>query len=379
MLNVEWLKQQFQTHFSKQPQVIVRAPGRINLIGEHTDYNQGLVLPMAINRYVWMAGSSRSDHRIIAHSFDFQNQAEFSLENNIPARSGMWIEYIAGIANSFIQQGFAIQGADIFFAGEVPIGAGLSSSAALEMATARMLSALWNIPWHGPTMAKLGQQAENQWVGVNCGIMDQMISACGKSNHALFLDCKDLVMLQVPFPSSIAVVVLDTSTRRDLSQSNYNTRREECLETAQKCKVLSLRELSIAQFEHLRPNLSDVLQKRGRHVISENQRVLEAVEALRSNDPIMLGKLLNQSHQSLRDDFEVCNDALNTMAIQAQQLGCYGARMTGAGFGGCCIALVEAAQAESFVEQVHQQYAQATGLTPKIYICHSVNGAEKLT
>lgn len=367
---------EFERYYGASPAHIVRAPGRVNLIGEHTDYNDGFVLPMAIDRAVWIALRPRGDQYVIVYSLDFDQTVEFSLET-MKNENSAWAEYVKGVAWALRDAGHTLQGWEGVIAGDVPIGAGLSSSAAMELATARAFAETSGLTWDAVTMAKLGQRAENQWVGVNCGIMDQMISASGKANHALLIDCRSLETQLVPLPSDTVVVVLDTATRRELVGSAYNERRAQCEAAARFFGVKALRDVSVARFEARADQLDEVTRRRARHVVTENERTLQAADAMHRGDAVELGHLMNASHVSLRDHFEVSSKELNAMVECAlQQDGCYGARMTGAGFGGCAVALVRAAAADTFSISVTQCYQDATGITPNIYICVASNGAE---
>ncbi|MGA2035600.1 MAG: galactokinase [Thermoguttaceae bacterium] len=368
----------FAQHFSTQPRWIVRAPGRVNLIGEHTDYNDGFVLPLAIDRAIWIALRPRDDARVLVHSIDYDQSGEFSLVDLKHERAG-WIEYLKGVAWSLSDAGRPLKGWEGVLAGDVPLGAGLSSSAALEMATARAFSAVSGFPWDPPAMALLGQRAENKWIGVNCGIMDQMISASGREGHAMLLDCRSLQTQPAPLPAGVAVVVLDTSTRRGLVDSAYNERRAQCEAAARFFQVKALRDVTLAQLQQSDGQLDETTHRRARHVISENERTLRAVEVMRCGDVQKLGQLMNQSHASLRDDYEVSSDALNAMVECAQaQPACYGARMTGAGFGGCAVAIVPSEAAQEFVAATAAAYQARTGHTPAVYVCRATNGAEVL-
>ncbi len=368
--------QEFERRYGEMPRAVVRAPGRVNLIGEHTDYNDGFVLPMAIDRAVWIALRPRDDGMVMAHSLDFDQTATFSLDA-IKKEATTWAEYLKGTAWALQQAGYALTGWDGVIAGDVPIGAGLSSSAAIEMAAARAFSVASDFSWDAATMAKLGQRTENQWIGVNSGIMDQMISAAGKAGHALLIDCRSLDTQLVPLPANTLVVVLDTATRRGLVDSAYNERRAQCEAAARFFNVKALRDVTVEQFESQSSQLDEVTRRRARHVISENKRTLQAAEAMRQGDAKTLGRLMNASHDSLRDDFEVSSKELNVIVECALwQDGCYGARMTGAGFGGCAVALVSADAAETFVTSVAQCYREATGITPNLYVCRATNGAE---
>lgn len=371
---------EFEHRFGSSPQVVVRAPGRVNLIGEHTDYNDGFVLPMAIDRAIWVAARPRDDQAVVCHSLDFGQVVEFTLgevrENTAHKRSE-WHEYLRGVAWVLQGAGYELRGWEGVMAGDIPVGAGLSSSAALEMATARLFAAVSGLPWDPPAMAKLGQKAENEWVGVNCGIMDQMISALGKAGHALLIDCRSLETEVVPLPPDTAVVVLDTATRRGLIGSAYNERRAQCEEAARLFGVPALRDVSVETFEAHADRLDEVTRRRARHVITENARTLQAVEAMRRGDAVAMGRLMNESHVSLRDDFEVSSRELNQMVECAlRQPACYGARMTGAGFGGCAVALVRAGAAYAFAASVAECYRSATGIAPSIYVCAATDGAE---
>jgi galactokinase len=376
----EKVTQEFKHRFGAPPGFVVRAPGRVNLIGEHTDYNDGFVLPMAIDRAVWIALRPRGDRRVVCHSLDLDQAVPFSLEDigeDIQNEGTGWAEYLKGVAWALQEASYALQGWEGVMAGDVPIGAGLSSSAALEMATARVFAVTSGLPWDAPTMAKIGQRAENAWVGVNCRIMDQMISAAGVAGHALLIDCRSLETQAVPLPPGTAVVVLDTATRRGLVDSAYNERRAQCEAAARFFDVPALRDVSVAQFQAQADRLDDVTRRRARHVVTENERTLQATEAMRRGDAAELGQLMNGSHASLRDDFEVSSDELNAMVACAhRQQACYGARMTGAGFGGCAVALVPADAAHDFAAAVAACYQAATALTPNVYVCAATSGAE---
>jgi galactokinase len=366
---------EFAPRFGSPPSAIVRAPGRVNLIGEHTDYNDGFVLPMAIDRAIWIALRPRPDRLVVVHSLDFAETAEFDLDR-LEKQSG-WIEYLKGVAWALQQDAYRVHGFDAVVAGDVPIGAGLSSSAAWELAAARAFAVTSGFTWDATQMALVGQRAENQWVGMNCGIMDQMISAAGQADHALLIDCRSLETQPVPLPPGIVVLVLDTATRRGLVDSAYNERRSQCEAVAKFFSVKALRDVTLDQLNEKRDLLDRVAYRRARHVISENERTLQAADAMKRGETIELGQLMQLSHMSLRDDFEVSSRELNVMVECAErQSGCYGARMTGAGFGGCAVALVRQNAAEAFSSSIATEYQAATGLTPNIYICTAANGAE---
>ncbi len=376
-METQTLAQLFKTYFNANPEFIVRAPGRVNLIGEHTDYNDGFVLPMAIDRAVWIALSPRTDSQIRIHSLDLETDSAFDLHSLTKGEG--WAEYPKGVAYELQKAGHVLKGCDAVMTGDVPSGAGLSSSAAVELATARAFATICNITWDAAQMAKLSQKAENEWVGVNCGIMDQMASAASKEGYALFLDCRTLEYQHAPLPKNISVVILDTSTRRGLVDSAYNERRSQCEEAARWFGVKALRDVSVEDFERKtkeESGLSEIAARRARHIVTENARVLEDVEVMKAGNVKRLGELFNASHISLRDDFEVTNEALNQIVECAQeQPGCYGARMTGAGFGGCAVALVQEEKAEEFTHAVSAAYRQKSGLDASVYVCKASEGA----
>ncbi|MCC5849641.1 MAG: galactokinase [Verrucomicrobia bacterium] len=368
----------FVNHFGGEPDIVVTAPGRVNLIGEHTDYNGGFVMPMAIDRAMFMAIRYRRDDNVVLLSADFNHKARFNLKK-FKYIKPHWCEYIKGVAHALQQRNLTLRGWDGAMLGNVPRGSGLSSSAALELAAAKAFSEVSNFPWDPVDMAVAGQEAENNWVGVNCGIMDQMISACGKAGHAYLLDCRSLKGEHVPLPEGVRVVILDTATRRGLVDSAYNERRSQCEEAAKFFGVELLRDVSPETFFDRADELPELTRRRARHVITEDQRTLAAAEAMRAGDSVTLGRLMHESHVSLRDDFEVCNDALNTMVECAMaHPGCLGARMTGAGFGGCAVALVQEEAAADFEREVAAAYLEATQLEPAVYVCVATDGARRL-
>ncbi len=360
------------------PEFLVRAPGRVNLIGEHTDYNDGFVLPLAIERAVWIALSANGTPLVQVTALDKQESGTIDLKAF--ARGGpSWLEYLRGSAFALHHAGGALQGWTGSVAGDVPLGAGLSSSAAVELATLRAFAAVGNIPWDAPAMALLGQRAENAWVGVNCGIMDQMISATGADGHAVLIDCRTLGLSAVPMPRDVVVVVMDTSTRRGLMDSAYNERREQCEAAAKHFGVNALRDVSLGRFQAEAGALDELTRRRARHVVTENARTVEAAQALRAGDAKRVGELMDQSHESLRDDFEVSSAALNAIVSISRPLpGCLGARMTGAGFGGCAVALVEKQLATAFSAQVLAEYTRQTGSTAELYVTTAQPGASVL-
>ena len=367
----------YRERFGSEPTAVVRAPGRVNLIGEHTDYNDGFVLPMAIDRAIWMAIRLRDDDKILLHSVDFPDPVEFSL-NDIQHRNG-WGEYVAGVAWALKNAGYQLAGWEGVMLSNIPIGAGLSSSAALELAVARAFSVAGKWDFEPQNRALIGQQAENEWVGANTGIMDQMIIASAQANHALMIDCRDLSTQQIPLPAGIKIVIMDTATRHSHTDSGYNERREQCETAAAHFGISHLRDVTLAEFNLVADELDVLPGKRARHVISENERVLQAAQAMAVGDAQKMGLLMNASHTSMRDDFEITNDELNIMVELAQlESGCYGARMTGGGFGGCAVALVQDVATDTFVQEINAAYESKTGLKPEIYICKASSGVEVL-
>ena len=357
----------------------MRAPGRVNLIGEHTDYNDGFVLPMAIDRALWIALAPRSDGRVLAHSLDFNTAVDVALDNLQHQPDG-WPEYLRAVAWALQEAGHQLQGWQGVMAGDVPIGSGLSSSAALELAVARAFQAVSGFAWSPPAIARCAQRAENEWVGMNCGIMDQMISAAGVADSALLIDCRSLETAQVPLPPDSVVVVMDSVTRRGLVDSAYNERRAQCEAAAQHFGAAALRDVDEATFAQQADALDALTRRRARHVISENARTLAAAAAMRSGDAQQLGQLMNASHDSLRDDFEVSAAALDALVDCARaRPGCFGARMTGAGFGGCAVALLQKDAVPAFIPAVERCYEAATGRAPILYVCQPAPGASALT
>ncbi|NQU11412.1 galactokinase [bacterium] len=367
---------EFRRRFGVAPAAVVRAPGRVNLIGEHTDYNEGFVLPMTLDRATWIALQARPDRQVNLHSLNHDQTTTLHLDALAKA-PGRWAEYPKAVAWALQEAGYSLAGWDGVTDCDVPIGAGLSSSASFELAVARAFAAVSGFSWDPAVMARLGQHAENQWVGVNCGIMDQMISAAGQAGHALLIDCRSLATRAVPLPAGTAVVVLDTATRRGLVGSAYNERRAQCEAAARFFGVAALRDVSAVQFEANAGRLDELIRRRARHVVTENDRTVHAAAAMADDDPLRLGQLMNASHESLRTDFEVTNRELDAMVECARaSTACLGARMTGAGFGGCAVALVRAGAVAGFMAATGQGYRERTGLTPHLYVCRPTNGAE---
>ncbi len=360
---------------------VAAAPGRVNLIGEHTDYNDGWVLPMAIDRHVWVAFARRSDLTIRAHSVTFDDTCEIALDNLRFHRGSEWSSYVAGIAWALTQSGHSVSGADLMIDGNVPLGSGLSSSAALEMATALALCDASDIPWSAADMALLGQKVENEFVGVSCGIMDQFASASAEPSCALLLDCRSLEMEAVPFPDGTGIVVMDTGSRRKLTSSAYNERRSSCRTAVTILRdadptIEALRDVDRLLLDSVRPHMDDVTYRRASHVIDEMQRPRAMASALRMGNLELAGELMNESHASLRDLYEVSSFELDLMTELARRHpACFGARLTGAGFGGCAVALIATSGAESFIEEVEYSYRARVGLESELFASEPVGGA----
>jgi len=371
----EKVLQEFEERYGETAPTLVRAPGRVNLIGEHTDYNDGYAFPMAIDRAAWIALRPRDDGQVNLYALDFDTLVSFDLANIEKAPTSP-AEYIKGVAWAMQKVGFTLKGFDGVLGGDIPIGAGLSSSAALEMSVARAFAQISGIEWDAEAMAKLGQKAENQWVGVNSGLLDQLSSACGVANHALVMDFRSLEVNPIPLPEETVVAILNTNTSRELSSSGYNERRSQCEQAADLLGVESLRDLEMAALENTELQAQDVLFRRVKHILTENARVLATAEALQAGKAEEMGKLMDASHLSMRDDYEISSKELDIMVEAAREHpACYGSRMTGGGFGGCAIALIDENQVDDFVQATSQRYQERTGITPDVYVCCAVDGA----
>lgn len=365
----------FRATYGSNPEIIIAAPGRVNLIGEHTDYNEGFVLPAAIDRHVVLAASSRKDRSAQINALDFDERTEFSLDNLQRQTLIKWGNYQRGVAWALQSEGFALSGLNAVLTSDVPIGSGLSSSAAIELAICAAFQTLSHLQLDGVRRALICQKAENEFVGMRCGIMDQYIISLGRRNHALLIDCRDLHYTLVPLAPEANLVICDTKKRRGLVDSEYNTRRSECEQGAAFFGVRALRDVTPAMFASRETQLDQTVRRRCRHIISENQRVLDAVQALQAGDLIRFGGLMKESHVSLRDDYQVSCCELDTMVeIAWRQPGVLGARMTGAGFGGCTVNLVQNGYIAGFLQQVAREYQDATGLQPDIYVCTAEEG-----
>ncbi|WP_109371032.1 galactokinase [Proteus genomosp. 6] len=369
----------FSSIFGYAPTHFIQAPGRVNLIGEHTDYNDGFVLPCAINYQMVVAAAKREDNIIRVIAVDYQNEVdEFSLDNTIEfLPNKMWANYVRGVIHFLQQDNYSFHGMDIAISGNVPQGAGLSSSAALEVAIGQTLKTLYQLPISQKEIALNGQKAENQFVGCNCGIMDQLISACGEENHALLIDCRSLETSAVTMPENMVVMIINTNKKRGLVDSEYNTRRQQCEEAAQILNVTALRDATLEDLLAKKALMSDVVYRRARHVITENSRTLEAADALREGNLTTLSQLMMQSHHSMRDDFEITVKEVDSLVeIVKSVIGDRGGvRMTGGGFGGCVVALVTPDLVDKVIDSVKAQYEAKTGLKETIYVCSASQGA----
>jgi galactokinase len=356
--------------------IVVRSPGRVNLIGDHTDYNDGFVLPVAIDRYAHIAARVRSDETIVARSGAAEDTVSFDLRDLKPGGPA-WGEYLKGVLNAFDYVG---PGLDLLIASDVPLGAGLSSSAALELGIARIISLVAGWIWDPIAAARLCQRAENEWVGNACGIMDQLVVANATQDNALLIDCRSLETKSLPLPERAVVVVLDTRTRRRLVTSKYNERRQACARAAVAYGVHALRDVEVDSITDRPVGLSVEDWNRAEHVVFENARVLAAVRAMGSNDLTSVGRLMVESHNSLRDLFEVSTPELDRMVeLTLDEPGCFGARMTGAGFGGCAVALFDRSPADTAIPRIAANYRDATGIEPDVYRCRAAAGTSIIT
>jgi galactokinase len=372
----------FRWHFGEVPSLYL-APGRVNLIGEHTDYNDGFVMPAAIGFHTVVAARARQDRKVSAISEGYTGTLEFDLDQLPVERTGQWGDYVVGVAHVLEQSGCVLRGTNLLISGDIPQGAGLSSSASLEISVGYALLDIAQHPIDLTALAVQARRAENDFVGANCGIMDQFICAHGKEEHALFLDCRALQFEHIPV-GKVPLVICNTMVKHSISRGQYNSRRSECEQglrhvTKRFPHVITLRDATAEDVEACRDEMPEVLFRRCRHVVTENARVEQATTALRHGDLHAFGALMNQSHQSLRDDFEVSCVELDAVVELGRQIeGVYGVRMTGGGFGGCTIALMGMDSLEEFQAHVTRGYERAMGITPEIYVCYAASGAQKL-
>ena len=370
----------FTQKYNKQPELTVYAPGRVNIIGEHTDYNDGFVMPCAINYGTAIAGSKRADHIWNVYAADLDLEDTFSLNEDFPQSEQKWANYVRGVVK-FIQERCPQfkQGADLVISGNVPHSSGLSSSAALEVAMGKFCQQLSDLPLTHTEIALIGQKAENKFVGANCGNMDQLISALGQKDHLLMIDCRSLETQPTPVPKDVAVIIVNSNVPHDLVTGEYNTRRWQCEKAAEFFGVKALRDVSVEEFQKREAELialNALVAKRARHVVTENQRVLDAVEALKHNDLTKLGELMGQSHESMRDDFEITVPQIDYLVELAQLVigKTGGARMTGGGFGGCIVALAPHDKVEEVRKIIADNYEKQTGLKEDFYVCTASQG-----
>lgn len=368
----------FQQFYGESPALVAHAPGRVNLIGEHTDYNEGFVFPAAINFGTWVAAAKRSDDVINVTAMDYDNQQnEFALTDIQYDENQGWANYVRGVVKVLKEAMPDFSGANLLVTGNVPQGAGLSSSASFEIAILKAISALYALPLDGVKAALLGQKAENTFVGCSCGIMDQLISAMGNEGQAMLLDCQSLDIQHSPLPDSHQIVIINSNVKRGLVDSEYNLRREQCEEGAAILGVSSLREANMTMLEETKSRMSDVVYRRAKHIITENQRTLEASEALKVGDIQTVSTAMAQSHVSMRDDFEITVRPIDYLVeIIDEVLGnTGGVRMTGGGFGGCVVALAPTDKVDAVKQVVADKYFDETGYQADIYVCTATQGA----
>jgi galactokinase len=378
----------FQQSYSRRPTLTVRAPGRVNLLGEHVDYNDGMVLPVALDRAVYLAAAPTDDQVVRLQAIDLGEAASFRVDqvrdkidlegNPLPG----WAHYPAGVAWALLEAGLEITGAQVAYTSQVPIGAGLSSSAAVEVAFAALWRAMGGWLVDNLSLARLCQRAENQYVGVACGLMDQFASACGVDGHALYFDTRSLEWQPLPLPGGTVIVVADSGVRRSLTSSAYNERRQACEDAVEILRgymphIRALRDVPPTEFVAYSDFLPPVVRRRAEHVVKEIARVESAVRALQRQDAQIFGALMFAGHASLRDLYEVSTPELDALVDITRQLpGCYGARLTGAGFGGCTVNLVDEGQAEGFIQAVSESYRERTGRQAQVYLCRASAGVE---
>jgi galactokinase len=357
-----------------------QAPGRVNLIGDHTDYNDGFVLPAAIDRQIVVAATPRRDALVNVYALDFDQWDHFDFQTEI-TRLGenSWGNYIRGMTWSLLREGYKLRGMDAVVAGDIPIGAGLSSSAAIEVAAGYALLQLSGVALDRKYLALAAQRAENDFVGMRCGIMDQYISCLGQRNHAMLIDCRDLGYRAIPLPAGALIVIVDSGVHRGLVDMAYNTRRSECETAASHFGVTALRDVNLKTFENRAHELAPTARRRARHVITENDRTVSAAGALEADDLKAVGNLMVASHASLRDDFEVSCPELDLLVEIALGVGgVYGARLTGAGFGGSMVALVQPQAAADLTEAIAERYGPECGLQATVQVCKASEGVSEI-
>lgn len=374
----------FTARFQHPPALVVRAPGRVNLIGEHTDYNDGFVLPVAVDQAAWLAVAPTDGPWTTVRALDMKNDEAVFPVGQVPSSVGGWSDYPKAVVWALLDRGIQPGTVDAVLTSSVPVGAGMSSSAAIELAFAFAWTTLGEVDISLSDLALLCQKAENQYVGVNCGIMDQMISACGKAGHAMMLDSRTLERRYFPMPKGVAIVVSDSMVRRSLASSEYNVRRAQCEQAVRviqrhKPEVAALRDVTLSLLERHRGEMPEIVYRRARHVVTENARVVEFAKALYGGDIDAAGALMVEGHRSLRDDYEVSAPELDTLVEAAVEVpGCYGARLTGAGFGGCTIALVAEEAVPEFQAHIADTYDARFSKRPAVYVTHPADGVAKI-
>lgn len=381
-MNFQDFRQQFRQLYGNEPRLF-SAPGRVNLIGEHTDYNEGFVLPMAIDRRTYVAIAPRNDRTVRCLSTAFDDQVEFELSAELkPAND--WANYVRGIAACLLRDQFNLRGADLLIASDVPLGAGLSSSAALEIAVGFGLLKVSEQPVDLLRLALAAQKAEQEFTGTQCGVMDQFIACLGQPGHALKIDCRTLDYEAVPIDLTEArIVVVNSMVKHELAASEYNQRRAECEEAVRRLAghlpgIQSLRDVELEEFDQWADALPETIRRRANHVITENARTLAAVEALKLGQLSHFGKLMKASHESLREDYQVsCRELDLLVEIAGRHNGVYGARMTGGGFGGCTVNLVKADRVENFISETVEAYQWVVGAKPETYVCQASAGVRE--
>lgn len=372
----------YKERFNVAPEMIVRAPGRVNLIGEHTDYNDGFVMPVAVDRAAWVASGPSGSEWSTVRAIDMNNDEKTFPVNTVPASAGGWSDYPMGVVWAFLERELTPAGINAVLTSDVPVGAGMSSSAAVELAFAYTWNTMGNFGISKSDLALLCQSAENSYVGVNCGIMDQMISACGKAGHAMMLDTRTLERGYFSMPEGVAVLVADSKVRRKLSGSEYNVRRAQCEQAVSilqthRPEITALRDVTVENLERWGHEMPEVVLQRARHVVTENDRVLKVAKLLYEGNMTQAGQYLIEGHKSLRDDYEVSIPELDTLVEAASEAeGCYGARLTGAGFGGCIIALAAEDAVDEVKEHISRVYDDAYNVRPAVYVTYAADGVD---
>jgi galactokinase len=388
VMNTDQLKETFSGLYGEDENRVSLffSPGRVNLIGEHTDYNGGYVFPCALSFGTYLALRKNNKRLVRFATTNFDHRGELNLDEPFEKEGNSWINYPAGVLNEFRKKAKEIDGVDLLYSGDIPNGAGLSSSASIEMVTAFAMNEVFRFGFDRMELVKISQKAENNFVGVNCGIMDQFASGMGAADHALFLNCDTLDYKRVPLKlDGMKIVIANTNKRRGLADSKYNERRAQCEsaveEISKEKKIKHLSDLNLDEFNALSHLISDgTVRRRARHVITENNRTLRAIEALNQGDVASFGQLMNQSHDSLRDDYEVTGKELDILVEEARKIdGTIGSRMTGAGFGGCTVSIVTEDSVEAFIRDVGKGYQERTGLKADFYVAEIGDGSKQVS